>query len=97
MLGLAEGVVEVHGGGEDDRVAHFVEGICDAVLGQRVEELFGGLGDGLSRVGKVDVEREGEMVAQVVFLEEEVADGVQIGLELGKVGGVGELIGEGQI
>lgn len=97
MLGLAEGVVEVHRGGEDDRVAHFVEGIGDAIPFEGGEKFRRGLGDGFSRVGEVDVEVEGEVVAEIALLEEEVADALEVFLELGKVRFVGELAGKGEI
>ena len=97
MLGLAERVVEVHRGGEDDGVTHFVQGVGNPVAGQGVEELFGGLGDGFACVGEVDIEGEGEVVTQVALLEEKVPDALDVFLELDKVWFVGELVGEGEV
>jgi hypothetical protein len=85
VLGLANGLVEVHGGGEDGRIAHFVQCVGDPLPFQGWKEFRAGLGNLLVSVSCVCFKRKGKMIAQVSLPGEKLPDTLDIVLQTGKV------------
>ena len=86
MLGLTQGMIEVDGRGENNRVAHLVEGVGNAVRLQVGQEIGGWLRDLPGAVRTIDLEFEGKMVAQISLGLEELAhlvDGAGQAVEIG--------------